>query len=78
MQKFLVLVIGSLLAAFIIKFRSGIRNFTGEIGFAEKYLGNGGTNLFIVLLGIACFVLSLMYALGTLQSILIALTGSFF
>ena len=78
MSKFLVLVIGSVIAFLILRYRRPLKEFTGDIGFAEKYLGSGGTNTFIVLLGVAVFILSLMYSLGTLQSILDAFAGPFF
>jgi len=42
--------------------------FTGDFSWAEKYLGSGGTNTFIVLFAIGVFILSLMYSLGTLDS----------
>jgi len=68
MDKILVIIIFWPLAFMILKYRRRIKEFTGEIGFAERYLGMGGTNTLIVIIGILVFILSLMYALGTLQS----------
>ena len=62
----------------ILKYRRPIKEFTGDIEFAERYLGSGGTNTLIVLIGLACFILSLMWSLGTLQGILDATLGTFF
>lgn len=43
-----------------------VDNFTGRIGFAENYLGNGGTYTFIKLLGLAIIVFSFMHLTGGL------------
>ena len=58
----------------ILIFRPQLRDFIGDIGFAERYLGPGGTWTFLAILGIGTFILSLMWATGTLQASL----GSFF
>lgn len=78
MDKFIAILICWPLAVLMLKYRRAIRDFTGEIGFAEKFLGSGGTNTLIVLLAIAVFIGSIMYALGTLQAILQAFLGPFF
>lgn len=78
MDRFLVAIIGMPIAFIIIYYRRPIKEFTGDIGFAEKYLGAGGTNTFIVILGVLTFILSLMYALGTLQELLQGTLGRFF
>jgi len=78
MEKFLVLLFGSITAFLILRFRRALKEFTGDIGFAERYLGSGGTNTLFVLIGIGTFVLSLMYALGTLQSIVGSFASPFF
>ena len=69
MQKFLVLICGSLIAFLLLKYRGPIKQFTGDFDFAEKYLGTGGTNTFFVLLAILIFVITLMYFTGTLPTI---------
>ena len=60
MQKILVLVVGSLVAFLMLKYRGPIKQFTGDFSFAEKYLGSGGTNTFIVLFAILVFVFSIL------------------
>jgi hypothetical protein len=47
-----------------------VRDFTGLLGFAEKYLGSGGTYTFYLLLGAVSIFLSVLYATGQLQSML--------
>jgi amino acid permease len=59
-------------------YRGQIKDFVGDIGFAEKYLGPGGTHTFIIIFAFLCFFLSLMYYLGTLQSLLQSTLGRFF
>jgi hypothetical protein len=76
-MNFLIILIGFAIMIVVIKYRRAIHEFTGNIGFAERYVG-GGTVTFYVLLGILAFVLSLMYALGTLQGILEMTVGRFF
>ena len=51
----------------VIIFRARIKDLTGDIGFAERYLGSGGTWTFLFLIGLGMFILSLMWSLGTIQ-----------
>lgn len=60
----------------IIVFRPRIKDFTGDIGFAEQYLGPGGTWTFFVILGVALFIGGLMWATGTMQGFLGKTFGS--
>lgn len=78
MDKFLVAIIGMPLAFVIIYFRKQIRDFVGEIGFAEKIFGMGGTSTFIVVFAFFIFIFSLMYAMGTWQSLTTAFLGPLF
>lgn len=78
MDRFLAAIIGLPLALIMLKYRRQIKDFTGDIAFAERYLGSGGTNTLIVLIAILVFVLSTMYALGTLQAIIQGVLGGFF
>lgn len=59
----------------ILVFRGRIKDMTGSIGFAERYLGPGGTWTFFILLGIALFIGGLMWATGTLQDFLLKTFG---
>lgn len=63
-------LLGMILGALIVVYRPQIKKWVGAIPFAERYLGMGGTYIFLLLLGLGVFVLSLMWALGTLQSFL--------
>ena len=78
MPGWLTILIFWPIAIVIFMYRRKIKEFIGEIGFAERFLGSGGTNTFIVLIGVLVWVLSLMYATGTLQSILDSILGPFF
>ena len=78
MERFLVFIVGFALFVVILRYRVAIRDFTGDIGFAERYLGSGGTNTLIVLIAILVLVLGLMYALGTLDTLLQNTLGMFF
>ena len=60
----------------IMIYRHQIKEFTGNIGFAEQYLG--GTYNFMIMLGIAVFILSMMYAFGTIQDLFIGTFGVLF
>ncbi len=78
MKRWLILVVGTVIAYLILRYRRAVKDFVGDIGFAERILGIGGTNTFIVIMGILTFVLSLMYAAGTLQSVMQSVLGPFF
>ena len=62
----------------MLRYRVQIKQFTGEIAFAEKHLGSGGTNTLIVIIAVVIFTGTLMYSLGTLQAIMDKLLGGFF
>lgn len=66
-KRFLVLIIGSLLSYYMVKYRYKIGDTIGPISFAEKYLGGGGTYTFIVIFAIFIFFCSLTYATGSLD-----------
>ncbi len=78
MKQVLQGLIGMTLGFLIIIYRPQIKDFTGSIDFAEKYLGAGGTWTFLLLLGIFLFILSLMWATGTLQGIFANTLGGLF
>jgi len=77
-MNYLIVILGFAAFVLILKYRGPIKDFTGDIGFAEKYLGTGGTHTFIVVFAVLCFILPLMYALGTLQAIFQSTLGMFF
>ena len=55
-----------------------IGDFVGEIAFAEKAFGSGGTYTFIKVLGIATSVLAIMWLTGGPQAFLQEHVGNFF
>jgi len=71
-------IIGMILGMLILIFRPKIKDFTGNIGFAERYLGPGGTWTFLIFFGVIVFIVSLMWATGSLQDSLSGLVGRFF
>lgn len=62
----------------LIVYRERVKGYTGDIGFAEQYLGGGGTYTFYLLLGIALFFGGLMWATGTVQQWFFENLGRFF
>ena len=77
-MRLLVFIIGFVIAILILRYRLQIKDAIGDVGFAEKYLGVGGTHVMIVFIAIAVFVISLTYATGTLQGVLDTTLGGFF
>ena len=67
-----------LLGFLILVFRPWVKNFTGNIGFAERYLGPGGTWTLLLIIGVGLFIIGLMWATGTLQGIFWGRFGGFF
>ncbi len=78
MDKFLVGLFGFPFAFLLMIYRSQLKQITGEIDFAEKYLGPGGTYTFFIILGLGIFVFTVMYVFGTFQDIFNATLGSLF
>lgn len=78
MDRILVILIGWPVCFLILYYRRKVKEFTGEIGFAERILGSGGTNTFIIIFAFLLFVGCLMYAVGTLQGFLQGTVGKIF
>lgn len=78
MDRILVGLLGVPLGVVIIIYRYHLKQFTGDIAFAEQYLGSGGTYNLFVLIGLAVSILSMMYAFGTIQEFFTGYLGSFF
>ena len=70
-----VFVIGGIL---LIVYTKKVGDFTGEIGFAEKYLGRGGTYSFIKLVGLAMIFFGFAWMSGGLKVFLWDKFGVFF
>lgn len=78
MDRILVFIFGIPLAVLVMIYRYQLKQFTGDIDWAEKHLGSGGTYNLFILLGLIIGVLSVMYAFGTLQEIWTGTFGRFF
>jgi len=59
-------------------YRGKVKDFTGDIGFAEKYIGVGGTWTFFILLGVGLFIFGLMWMTGTFQAGMESFLGGIF
>lgn len=71
-------ILGMIAAFLILIYRPKIKEFIGDIGFAERIFGSGGTWTFLVVLGVGLFILSLLWMTGTFQSFFIKLFGPIF
>lgn len=78
MDRILVFLLGVPLGFLIMIYRYHLKQFTGDIAFAEQYLGSGGTYNLILLIGLVVAILSVMYAFGTLQGFVGGTFGQFF
>jgi hypothetical protein len=78
MMQILQGLLGMILGIGTLVFRPKIKDFTGDIAFAEQYLGSGGTWTLLLFIGIAIFLGSLMWATGTLQSLFLENFAKFF
>ena len=67
--------IGIAAGFYMIAKTDNVGRFTGDIPFAEKYLGSGGTFSFIKLIGLALIILSIMYLTGGLDIFLKGTVG---
>lgn len=77
-MRFLVGIIGFPLGLVIVVYRERVKRFTGDMAFAEKWFGPGGTYTGILIFGLIVSLGSLMYALGTLQSLMGTMFSPFF
>lgn len=77
-MRFLVFLFGFPSGLAMVVYRERVKRFTGDMGFAEKWFGPGGTYTAILILGLVLSIGSIMYALGTLQSLVTTLLGPFF
>lgn len=77
-MRYLAFLIGFPLGLVVVVYRERIKRFTGNFDWAEKYMGNGGTYNAIMLFGLLISIGSLMYALGTLQTLTSTIFGPLF
>jgi hypothetical protein len=69
MLKFLVFVLGTATALLILKYRLFVKDVIGNVGFAEKYFGTGGTHTLVIIIALIVFLASLLYSTGTLTAL---------
>lgn len=74
----MVLSIFVIIAGFIMILKTEkVGQVTGEIPFAEKVFGGGGTYTFIKVVGLLMIILSFMWMTGTMQTFLRTIFGPF-
>ena len=76
MDRILAIILGLPAALLLVYYRRSVGDFIGQIDFAEKYLG--GTYNLVLILALLVFIGSLMYAFGTLQTLLGSTVGGYF
>lgn len=73
--RILVGLIGIPLGFLVLLYRDKAKDFVGNISWAEKYLGTGGTWTALILIGVLTIVLSFMFMIGSLQNMILKLFG---
>lgn len=73
--RILVGLIGIPLGFLVLLYRDKVKDFVGNISWAEKYLGTGGTWTALILIGVLTIVLSFMFMIGSLQNMILKLFG---
>lgn len=76
-MRFLVGLIGIPLGFAMVVYRERVKRFTGDIAWAEKHFGHGGSYTAILIIGLAIAIGSFLYMMGTLQILLETLFGRF-
>lgn len=71
-------LIGFVLAYLLLRYRGKVYDFTGPWGFAERYLGAGGTGTAMVLVAILIFLIAITILLGKLNVLFSGTVGRFF
>lgn len=77
-KSFILGLIGIVAGLLIIKYREKLQTWTGNISFAERYLGPGGTFTLLLLIGAATVILSILYMTGILQDFIKSAAEPFF
>lgn len=78
MDRIFAAIIGIPLGFVIMIYRYQLKQFTGQIQWAEQYLGAGGTYNLYIIVGLVISIVSLMYALGTFQDLFSGALGPIF
>ena len=76
--RILVGLLFAALGVLILKYTYPLKNAFGSWGWAERYLGNGGTYSAWKLIGIGLMILGVLWATGTLGGLLAGTLGQFF
>lgn len=66
-MKILLGLIGILLSYAMVRYRKNIVDFTGKFGWAERYLGAGGTYNAMILFALGIFLFSILYMTGNID-----------
>lgn len=69
-MRYLIGLIGFALGTLLVIKTEAIHSWTGEIAFAEKYLGAGESRLFIKLLGVVIIFVGALVITGGAESII--------
>ncbi|PJC36896.1 hypothetical protein CO046_02920 [Candidatus Peregrinibacteria bacterium CG_4_9_14_0_2_um_filter_53_11] len=77
-MRYLLGLVGFTLGLVIVVKREPIKRAIGDIAAFEKYFGPGGTYTGLLLMGLLLSFLSIMFAFGTLQSLISSIFGPFF
>ncbi|MCX6807381.1 MAG: hypothetical protein NTZ80_01040 [Patescibacteria group bacterium] len=75
MHPYISGIIGIIAGLAILKYRRQVKEMMGDINFAEKYLGMGGTYTIILIIGVLTVIFSIMHMFGGLGSFLGGLFG---
>ncbi|KKP36822.1 MAG: hypothetical protein UR27_C0013G0042 [Candidatus Peregrinibacteria bacterium GW2011_GWA2_33_10] len=78
LNRIIIGLIGIPTGFLILYYRARLKDWIGNIYFAEKYLGRGGTWEILPLIGLGISILSFLYMIGSLQKIFFSLFGKFF
>ena len=76
-MKIFLGLMGILLSYVMVRYREQVVNWVGKIGWAERYLGMGGTYNAMILFAIGLFLFSILYMTGNIDFIFGGL-GKFF
>ena len=75
MEQIIVGIIGIPLGFVMLKYTTQIKDFVGNIDWAEKHLGSGGTYTLLKIIAVLVSVLSFLYMVGSLQLMIVSFFG---
>jgi hypothetical protein len=77
MKEIIAFIVCWPLAFLLIKHREYIKGLVGNIGFAEKVFGSGGTYTFLLILAIFLWLFPILHTFGVFDSLTGASFGRF-